>query len=36
MVALASLSARDVCAAVTEARGPIGPRHRWSLWIVGC
>lgn len=22
-------------AGVTEARGPIGPRHRWSLWIVG-
>ena len=20
---------------VTEARGPFGPRHRWSLWIVG-
>ena len=22
-------------AGVTEARGPFGPRHRWSLWIVG-
>ncbi len=22
-------------AGVTEARGPLGPRHRWSLWIVG-
>ena len=22
-------------AAVTEARGPFGPRHRWSLWIDG-
>jgi hypothetical protein len=21
--------------AVTEVRGPIGPRHRWSLWIHG-
>lgn len=20
---------------MTEARGPFGPRHRWSLWIVG-
>lgn len=20
---------------VTEARGPFGPRHRWSLWVVG-
>ena len=23
------------CAGVTEARGPLGPRHRWSLWIIG-
>ena len=23
------------CAGVTEARGPRGPRHRWSLWIIG-
>jgi hypothetical protein len=22
-------------AGVTEARGPLGPRHPWSLWIVG-
>ena len=22
-------------AGVTEARGPLCPRHRWSLWIVG-
>lgn len=22
-------------AGMTEARGPFGPRHRWSLWIVG-
>lgn len=22
-------------AAVTEARGPFGPRHRWGLWIDG-
>ncbi len=22
-------------AGVTEARGPLRPRHRWSLWIVG-
>ncbi|KAJ5482246.1 hypothetical protein N7475_001058 [Penicillium sp. IBT 31633x] len=22
-------------AVVTEARGPFGPRHRWSLWIDG-
>ena len=22
-------------AGVTEARGPLGPRHRWSLWIAG-
>ena len=35
MVAPASLPAWDVCVAVTEARGPFGPRHRWSLWIVG-
>jgi hypothetical protein len=25
----------DCNAGVTEARGPFGPRHRWSLWIVG-
>ena len=25
----------DVSVAVTEARGPLGPRHRWSLWTVG-
>jgi hypothetical protein len=35
VVAPASLPAWDVCVAVTEARGPFGPRHRWSLWIVG-
>lgn len=23
-------------AAATEVRGPFGPRHRWSLWTVGC
>ena len=22
-------------ATVTEVRGPFGPRHRWSLWILG-
>jgi hypothetical protein len=27
--------AQDACVAVTEARGPLGPRHRWSLWIDG-
>ncbi|KAJ5807239.1 hypothetical protein N7447_004687 [Penicillium robsamsonii] len=27
--------APGVSAVVTEARGPLGPRHRWGLWIDG-
>jgi hypothetical protein len=29
------LTSRLPRAVVTEARGPFGPRHWWSLWIVG-